>query len=127
MKSIQRKFKEHFKEEYDYIKNNYDKNIGGNLMSYIYRKYETIIMKKVHTEFKANVSSFDGFMICQNESGKVAEPIQKLNEITTEYNIKWSKKEIDSSIYHSILEMKIPENKSIIKESVQDCYKGMFK
>ena len=43
MKSIQRKFKEHFKQEYDYIKNNYDKNIGGNLMSYIYRKYETII------------------------------------------------------------------------------------
>lgn len=118
MKSIQRKFRDHFKEEYNYIKNNCDKNIGGNLMYYIYIKYETIIMKKVHSEFKANVNSFDGFMICQNESGKVAEPIEKLNEITSEYNIKWSQKEIDSSIYNKILEMKNPENKSIIKESL---------
>ena len=49
-------------QEYALICKQERENIKGKFMSYIFRKYEAIILNKVLQEFKADVLMYDGFI-----------------------------------------------------------------
>ena len=69
-------------------------NPKSSVFSQILHKYETMVMKLVYDKYKDAISvpMYDGFLAHSIIS------IDELNELTTEYGVKWKHKDIDSCI-----------------------------
>ena len=68
------------------------KNPESALLSKILGYYENEILQKVINQYECNVPYYDGFISNQ----KI--PIEKLNELTKEYGVKWSIKSLKNEI-----------------------------
>jgi len=129
IKSIMPKLIKVFPNEYKIIRNREKDNIKGKFISYICRKYESIILNLVTKEFPADVLMFDGFMIKKDKIDDIDSTIKKLNEITKEYNIKWTNKEHDTSLFYDILDLEVlPDDTSInvIEDSLKKIAEYLF-
>ena len=89
IKSIMPKLIKVFPTEYKIIRNREKDNIKGKFISYICRKYESIILNLVRKEFPADVLMYDGFMIKKEKIDDIDSTIKRLNEITKEYDMKY--------------------------------------
>ena len=69
-------------------------NTEGSILSQIYIHYESIVMNKFYEKYKNIIvlPLFDGCIVNQEI------PIEELNELSKEYNLKWCLKPITSII-----------------------------
>jgi len=85
-------------------------NVEGRLVNNLLCKIENEILQKVikytseHTDFIVKILMFDGFM------GEGEIDLNSLNELTKEYNIKWTFKEHDISILDDLENMNFDDN-----------------
>lgn len=126
IKAIMTQFIKKFPEEYKIISKKEKDNIKGKLMSYVYRKYESIILNKVTETFKADILMFDGFMIKCDKISNIEETIEKLNELTKEDGVEWSNKEHDTSIIEEVMELQQFTGLEIIESKLEDVAKKLF-
>ena len=78
-------------------------NLEGCLLNELLCKLENEILQKAIKEVENNniqvsVPMFDGFMIENKKDINIEEIINKLNQVSKEYGIKWSNKDHDISI-----------------------------
>ena len=83
------------------------KNPKSALLSKILCYYENEILQQVINEYECNVPYYDGFISKQKIN------INKLNEITKEYNVKWSIKSLENKI--SLKDCEIEDSNMIDK------------
>jgi hypothetical protein len=100
MKGIQLQLCEKFPLEYKYITKREKENPEGKLTNALMCKYENIILQmaiKTATTMGlvVNVPMFDGFMVSKESLAQmpVETLITTLNELSSEYGVKWSNKE----------------------------------
>jgi hypothetical protein len=127
IKDIQDKLTRIYKDEFNYIKNNETKNINGKFLSYLLRKYEAKILNEVEeASIEIDIKMFDGFLILCKKVKCIETLIDKLNNITKEYDIKWSNKEHDTSILEKVLSLEMKEKKEIVANDLQEIAEILF-
>lgn len=127
IKAIMPQLMEKCPDEYKIIKKSEKKNIKGKFMSYICRKYESIILNKVCENYEADVLMYDGFMIKCNKVEDIETTITELNEITKEYGVLWSNKEHDISLLEEVENLETStEDVEIVGKELEDVAKELF-
>ena len=127
IKYIQDKLTRIYKNEFNYIKKNETKNINGKFLSYLLRKYEAKILNEVEEAgIEIDIKMFDGFLILCKKVKCIETLIDKLNNITKEYDIKWSNKAHDTSILENVLSLELEEKKEIVADDLQEIAEILF-
>lgn len=95
-------------------------NINGCLVNHLLCKYEneilTDVRKKLGVDMK--VLSFDGFMMLESQYDETL--LEQLEDVTSKYNIKWSIKEHDLTLYDDILNLSGNYKKFIVGKDLVD-------
>lgn len=99
MKQIQSQLTFIFKDELAIVKEKSKENVNGRLISYLGCKYEDILLERLFKHgIIPNVKMYDGFLIAKDNIPNVEKMIEKCNQLTADFNIKWDEKSIDDDL-----------------------------
>jgi len=103
-------------------------NKEGRFLSYLLQKTEAEILEKVRLEsgIELNCLMFDGFMT-KDINLNIDETINKLNSITSSYNVKWSNKDFDNKIIEKIQNINNNEVQFYFGENIIDLANQILK
>lgn len=121
MKDIQFSLMNEYPElKRELIKRGKSSNINGCLTNYLLCKYENEILTEIRNKLKIDmkVLSFDGFMMLESQYDDSL--LEQLADITSKYNIKWSIKPHDLTLYNDILNLSGNYKKFIIGSNIVD-------
>ncbi len=122
IKRIQRELPKFYKKEWKEIKrkNHNDDNTYGKLVSNICCELENKILQEVIKLTTPNVLMYDGFMVDRDKIKNPEKFVKELNNKTKHYKIKWSEKEMDTSVYETILYLDKEECLSIVADTIDE-------
>lgn len=104
MKEIQKQLMDkHTDLKNKLIKSGKRDNLAGKLLNHLLCKLENEVLQLVRKELNIDMAviAFDGFMV--NNGSYVNTIVDKLDNLTSKYNIKWSIKSNDTRLYNDIL------------------------
>ena len=108
IKKIQNLLIDKYPEEYKLTKSTKRENINGSFLNNILCKYENQILQENIKNFSVGAPMFDGFLL--DNEGKTEEEIKEIKNVlnmnSEKYNIKWSIKEHDMTLYDDIMNIK---------------------
>jgi hypothetical protein len=115
MKLIQSKIYDLYPVEVKEIEKKTKVNVKGKLLNSILCKYENEILQKAIVKLnimdcQVQVPMFDGCMVKNNNNLSITTIIDNLNELTKEYNIKWTNKMHNVEILDKLNEMTFDDN-----------------
>lgn len=121
MKKIQKIIRDSNKKLSQDVKNSRgNHNIEGRTVNRILCKYENEILMKARNKFGSNCLCFDGFML-ETDDEDAEDIIEQLNELTSDYGVKWDAKEHDTRLTETILSFKESESsKNVFSYSAED-------
>ena len=115
---------EEFEDIKKYVIEKKNVNIGGRVLNHILFKKEGELLERAYKTLEkefdivVDILIFDGFLIKKsfiNGTAEIKNVIEKLNDITKDYNVKWDCKQQDSFLYESILLLNEDDKESNIE------------
>ena len=114
MKQIQSQLTVIFKAELAIVKGKHKENVNGRLISYLGCKYEDILLERIFSHgIVPSVKMYDGFLIEKKNVANIDIMIEKCNQITADFNVKWDEKSIDDDLTDVLKSMDFSNNTEI--------------